>query len=453
MKSWKERMRNALISGFIVSSLLISMSVTIISAQEIKEVQDQGEYHFIVEETLDQIEKNLDSAVGSEELSIEPVISETLEVEMKPSKPLVSRGGTYIEVTNGNIPVEPDSGEEGVEVRELDVIAAVEDQSDELKEASEIKIIPLLHAEASSLIEALDQMKSPEGEVSYNEEDRTLILKDTIAQLEKMSAFVKRIDVFLETRIFALEYAFAQDIVVNIKKILTENVGQVQFDEESNSIIATDTPIKIGEIKELIGKLDRFNVEVSIGSRILKIVLNDEHLQGVDWEAIVSEYQKLPLFGKKDDSTEQLSLGTVSQEDYDILLEALDTVGVVRTVFEGDIKVENGTTETVNSLTSRRQNEKIQFHLTPMVKKDEPLEVDITMKEEGRENVTVQMENGETIVIGGLFENVMVASTWKIPLLGDLPLLGFVFRNEGEKSRKIETITFLTVKTVEKKKL
>ena len=37
------------------------MSVTIISAQEIKEVQDQGEYHFIVEETLDQIEKNLDS--------------------------------------------------------------------------------------------------------------------------------------------------------------------------------------------------------------------------------------------------------------------------------------------------------------------------------------------------------------------------------------------------------
>ncbi|MCK5083294.1 MAG: hypothetical protein KAR31_10340, partial [Candidatus Omnitrophica bacterium] len=175
MKSWKERMRNALISGFIVSSLLISMSVTIISAQEIKEVQDQGEYHFIVEETLDQIEKNLDSAVGSEELSIVPVISETLEVEMKPSKPLVSRGGTYIEVTNGNIPVEPDSGEEGVEVRELDVIAAVEDQSDELKEASEIKIIPLLHAEASSLIEALDQMKSPEGEVSYNEEDRTLI--------------------------------------------------------------------------------------------------------------------------------------------------------------------------------------------------------------------------------------------------------------------------------------
>ena len=91
--------------------------------------------------------------------------------------------------------------------------------------------------------------------------------------------------------------------------------------------------------------------------------------------------------------------------------------------------------------------------MTPIVKKGEPLKVAVKMKKTDQENVTVPMENGETIVIGGLFEDVMVASTWKLPLLGDLPLLGFVFRNEGEESRKAEIITFLTVKMLEKKKL
>ena len=43
-------------------------------------------------------------------------------------------------------------------------------------------------------------------------------------------------------------------------------------------------------------------------------------------------------------------------------------------------------------------------------------------------------------------------SAWKIPLLGDLPLLGFVFRNRGEELRKMEVITFLTFKIVRENK-
>ena len=416
-------MRKAIMFGVIIAGLLIIVSVAAVFAREPETIQEQEKYDFIIEEALDQIEKSLDPAIVSAELSIEPAISGT-------------PGGEI----NKDIPVGPESFEDAVEIR-----------LDEPEEALEVKVIPLLHAEASSLIEALDQMKSSEGEVSYNEDDRTLILKDVSGRLEEMSAFVKEIDISLKTGYFALEYIRARDIAVNIGEILTENVGQVQFDEESNSVVVTDSPEKVGKIKELIKRLDRLNVEILIESRILQIVLNDEYLAGVDWEAIVSEYQKLALSGEGDKGIEQLSLGTVSQEDYDILLEALDMVGVVRTVFEENIRTENETTGTISSLASLRQGEEIL--LTPMVKKDELLEVAIKMKEADQESVTVQMKNGETIVVGGLFEDVMVASTWKIPLLGDLPLLGFVFRNEGEESRKTEIITFLTVKTVEKKKM
>ena len=65
----------------------------------------------------------------------------------------------------------------------------------------------------------------------------------------------------------------------------------------------------------------------------VQIVLNDEHREGVDWEAIVSDFHSLPL--KKEDNPVwadkkyHLHAGTVSNEDYAVLLDALDTVGKV----------------------------------------------------------------------------------------------------------------------------
>ena len=63
----------------------------------------------------------------------------------------------------------------------------------------------------------------------------------------------------------------------------------------------------------------------------------------------------------------------------------------------------------------------------------------------------IRVDAGDTVIVGHLFKKVMVESTWKIPLLGDLPLLGFVFRNQGQKQRQSEVITFLTIKTVNNK--
>ena len=68
----------------------------------------------------------------------------------------------------------------------------------------------------------------------------------------------------------------------------------------------------------------------------------------------------------------------------------------------------------------------------------------------GQSEAAVEIEDDFTIVVGSLFEEVMVESAWKVPLLGDLPVLGFVFRNQGEEPRKSEIITFITVKVVDK---
>src|SRR4051812_16589862 len=70
---------------------------------------------------------------------------------------------------------------------------------------------------------------------------------------------------------------------------------------------------------------------VTVEAKTVQIVLNDEHRQGVDWEAIVSDFHSLQLKKENDiawfDKKYALSVGKVSKDDYTVLLEALDTVG------------------------------------------------------------------------------------------------------------------------------
>ena len=423
----------------------------LLNAQDLDISVEQEGYDLTVDETLDQVEEDVDQ-VQNDVVPGEAEIFEKAEI------------GTEVETLS--------------EVEVLKEIVIDENNGFRGVEGFETIVIPLLHAEASSIIDTLDQMKSPKGEVMYNEDDSTLIIKDVPEQLEAMSVYVKEVDILLETKIFKLEFARAEDIVEKVKGVLTKNVGQVLIDQQANSIVATDTPLKIGKIGDLILGLDYVNMEIQIESKILQIVLNDEHATGVDWEAIVSDFQSFNFSGfmVEADSQEarKLNVGAVSQEDYEILLEALDTVGVVHSVSDDVTNTENKSTKTISVLSSafreiqklnledksNATGEMIHFSLTPTIGLDEKIMVSIHPEYVGKNfdsstetssaNVAIEIANGETIVIGSLFEEVMVESLWKVPLLGDLPLLGFVFRNQGEKPRKSEIITFLTIKMVKK---
>ena len=60
----------------------------------------------------------------------------------------------------------------------------------------------------------------------------------------------------------------------------------------------------------------------------------------------------------------------------------------------------------------------------------------------------VLVENGGTVVIGGIFEMQETQSTNKIPLLGDLPVLGNLFKNNTRQSEKREMLVFITPKMI-----
>lgn len=63
----------------------------------------------------------------------------------------------------------------------------------------------------------------------------------------------------------------------------------------------------------------------------------------------------------------------------------------------------------------------------------------------------VLVENGETIVLGGIFQQTSTDSVSKVPLFGDLPFLGVLFRNTSEFQEKRELLIFVTPKIITEK--
>jgi len=61
----------------------------------------------------------------------------------------------------------------------------------------------------------------------------------------------------------------------------------------------------------------------------------------------------------------------------------------------------------------------------------------------------IMVKNGQTIVIGGLFRDVVVTSRNQIPLLGDLPLIGVFFRSTSDRTQRQEVIVLLTPHIIE----
>jgi general secretion pathway protein D len=66
-------------------------------------------------------------------------------------------------------------------------------------------------------------------------------------------------------------------------------------------------------------------------------------------------------------------------------------------------------------------------------------------------NVTTSMIvwDGHTVVMGGLIREDLVTFSDKVPLLGDIPILGRLFRSEGKRSEKRNLLIFVTARLVD----
>lgn len=334
------------------------------------------------------------------------------------------------------------------------------------------EIIVIKNISIADIADKLLGLKSQSGKAYIDNAHNMIAVIDSPQRVSVIKNYIKERDVPIKTETFKLHYIQGTNVVNSIQSMLTKDLGTTVLDSESNSVTVTDTESKLKSISKFIKDLDQQNKQVVVSVKIVQVTLNEEHQDGIDWEAIVSDFQKMPFDGFEPQiGTEKknLSLGSLSEEDLSVLLDALDTVGIPNVIsdsrmtvdFNEDFEISLDTHDLMliaqNVPDSKDlQERKVKFSLYTFSAKEGYLtlklhpEVFEDDQTSSQNEFKVEIKDSSTVIIGGLFKNVTIESMRKVPFLGDLPFLGFVFRNQGQQQLRTETVLFITLKSINK---
>lgn len=304
-----------------------------------------------------------------------------------------------------------------------------------------------------------------------------------------------------------INYAKAQDLAAILKgtenSILTPR-GSVAVDERTNTLLLRDTQTSIDEAKLLVKALDIPIKQVLIESRMVTVRDNASESLGVQWglsdtinngavsgsltgaDSIASGVVpsisdrlnvSLPVSepaGSIGIQIARLLDGTI----IDLELSALESENKGEVIASPRITVANqheayieqGTeipyVEATSSGATSVEFKKavLSLKVTPHITPDSRIIMDLVVTQDTRgDTVTtstgdavaidtqeistqVLVENGETIVLGGIFQQSSSDDVRKVPLLGDLPFVGYLFKNTSEILEKRELLIFVTPK-------
>ena len=316
----------------------------------------------------------------------------------------------------------------------------------------------------------------------------------------------------LSTVNISVNYAKAANLATILKSseggILSER-GTVTVDERTNTMLIRDTLPSIDEARKMIDALDIPVKQVLIESRMVTVLDNVDEELGVRWglsdresdsgvsgsiegaEAIAGGSipsiddrlnVNLPVSGATGTIGFQIA-SLVDGTILDLELSALESENKgeiiasprITVANQQEAYIEQGTEipyvqATSSGATSVEFKKAVlSLRVTPQITPDNRIILDLVVTQDTRgETVStstgdavaidtqeiktqVLVENGETIVLGGIFQQTSTDNVSKVPLFGDLPFLGVLFRNTSEFQEKRELLIFVTPKIITEK--
>ncbi len=242
-------------------------------------------------------------------------------------------------------------------------------------------------------------------------------------------------------------------------------------------LIVTDTPEGISQIEREIAKLDLPTPQVEIQVYIIESTLSDETELGVDWTRIRDKKTDISANALSSTGMLELNYGNIPAEQFTAVLTALSTRSDTKvlscpriTVMENNQAIFHSgdqigfSTMTVfqdGTRTVETDFQDVGTELTakPQVKSDNiiSLLIHVRVREIGEVAPTGEptisdrsaqtqllVRNGDTAIIGGLTKDIIIESVRKVPLLGNIPLLGRLFSHKRTIKRKTEITFFIT---------
>ena len=308
----------------------------------------------------------------------------------------------------------------------------------------------------------------------------------------------------LVDRVFYIRNLPAQEMMTSLRQYVSPR-GLVQFSLGSNALIVRDTESKIGVMKQLVDGLDLEVPQVQIEARIVQADTTYSRSLGVQWgiqnvnqvgSSGVANFRtgNTGAFGAQTSnflvnlpatvgglvSTPGVGF-TIGKTDgalLDVRLSAGELLGLTKviaspkitTLDKREAKISQG--ESIPFQTTSLQGTQTTFvdanlelNVTPQITSRDPKEVGklIMMKvratrnavgarsnpagpsiDRREANTQVNIRDGETMVIGGVFVDTQNNSVAGIPYLSRVPVLGWLFKQKTEAVSKQELLIFLT---------
>ena len=358
------------------------------------------------------------------------------------------------------------------------------------QERTEGLTVPLQYAKVAAVATVLNQLKSSIGRVVADEGSNTLIVNDVPERLAEMQHLLTQLDRPTGTRVYNLNYAEAEKVKEKVQELLSP-VGVFSFDARTNKVVITDLPEVLTKTDQIIDAFDVPDGEVLIEAKIVKVELNNEMDLGVDWQRVFSGVDatgRINLRVLSDivggtGTGAALKLATAPKNTAQAVIEALKKMTKTETLSNPRITVSNnqeakilvGTKEAVVTVTTTVpatgatvSAPQIQYvdvgtklFVTPNIKRDGHVQlkirpevstskvetfqsnrIPIVTTTEAETNVLVR--SGSTLIIGGLIETKHDRTENRVPVLGDIPILGLPFRGSTDVKKKTELVVFLT---------
>jgi type IV pilus assembly protein PilQ len=323
------------------------------------------------------------------------------------------------------------------------------------------------------------------------------IAKQQDEALKAKEAQVKAED--LKTAIIPINYAKATDLATTLKKNLSSR-GELTVNEPTNSLIAKDVGKNINEIQELIALLDLPKPQVLIETRIVQANTNFARDLGVQWGAAYSDTpgnnqlnvnagatggfnSQIPTFAVNLPASGAAGpVGNVGVQfgklsgtlNLDLRLTAGEAMGDTKiissprivTIDNKEAIIQQGDSipyETVSDSGTQTQfidatlNLTVTPHITPngsvimKIKATKNAIGSFASSRTGAPSISkreasteVMVQDGETTVIGGIFETTKGESITGVPWLYKIPLVGWLFKRESTSTTNQELLIFIT---------
>ena len=316
----------------------------------------------------------------------------------------------------------------------------------------------------------------------------------------------------LQSEFVRIRYAKAGDIVKLFKAgaeeggSLISTRGSVVVDARTNSLIITDTALKLAAIRDLIELVDIPVRQVMIESRIVIAQSDATKNLGIEWGGgyVNDGSNTTAISGDTDNVVDTISSGDPSDVSYpgallvdlgvasnsgfavgfasnDLFLtaelSALEAEGQGEVVSQpkvitGDKQaamIKSGTeipyqeSSASGETTTSFKDAVLSLDVTPNITPDDRVMLDLKVNQDsvgelvpsGRGgfipsidtteiNTQVLVGNGETVVLGGIFKTEDIEAVNKVPFFGDIPYVGAFFRSESTSHKKTETLIFIT---------